>query len=164
MNTFITFFFFLDKDFLIFFFKRLKLNTTSRYNKQFPYISRCGPELNYIYCENRPIVFTDIIENNRKAELVVNNIGPKFTVPFQPEKLCMLPKNGRVYHPGFAKSGGVGILKTSLAIEFSHYFSFRDCSEDDPPTHFTWKGVEYQLDNELWDILKNENIEELEEQ
>ena len=76
----------------------------------------------------------------------------------------MLPKNGRVYHPGFAKSGGVGILKTSLAIEFSHNFSFRDCSEDDPPTHFTWKDVEYQLDNELWDILKNENIEELEQE
>ncbi|XP_066920711.1 UPF0598 protein CG30010-like [Clytia hemisphaerica] len=153
---------FKDKEFLVFFFKRLRLNKTGKYADDFPYISRCGPEVNYIRCESKPIVFTDIIpdsQNSDSDQIVLNGIGDKMAYSFEPSKLCMLPKNGRVYHPAPKRVGGAGILKTSLAIEFSSYFTFDDnCSDEDPPTHFEWKGKTYQLENELWNSLKDENV------
>jgi len=42
---------FQDKEFLAFFFKRVKLNTTGRYEVEFPYVSPCGREKNYIRCD-----------------------------------------------------------------------------------------------------------------
>jgi len=146
----------------VFFFKRLRLNQTGKYVEDFPYISRCGPEMNYIRCENKPIVFTDIVQNSEDGsdQIVLNGIGEKMTYPFEPSKLCMLPKNGRVYHPAPGRVGGAGILRTSLAIEFSSYFSYADNNtDDDPPTHFEWKGELYKLENELWNVFKDENIE-----
>ena len=179
-----------DVNFLVFFFKRLKRNETERYHRDFPYVSPCGREMNYIRCESLPVVFTDIIqtpENNRdkigrtnatpkrviaeneddgemhaakSSSVVVNGIGPRLAYPFEPEKLCMLPKNGRVYHPAPLKVGGAGILKTSLCIEFSELFSYKHGGDEDtPPSHFVWQGVEYELTNELWEVLKDQNVE-----
>ena len=39
---------FQEKDFLAFFFKKVRLNTTGRYEKEFPYVSPCGREKNFI--------------------------------------------------------------------------------------------------------------------
>lgn len=39
---------FKDKAFLEFFFKRLKKNSTDRYQESFPYLSLCGRERNYV--------------------------------------------------------------------------------------------------------------------
>ena len=163
-SVFSLYFSFTDKDFLAFFFKRLRLNKTTDYVDEFPYISRCGPEINFLRCENKPIVYTDIIsaDNHGDDRIIMNGIGEKMTFPFNPTKLCMLPKNGRVYHPAPRKVGGAGILKTSLAIEFSEKFSFgkNNPSDSEPPTQFEWKGIIYDLDNSLWDVLKDENVEE----
>ena len=52
---------FKDKHFLKFFFKRLKKNHTGQYQDLFKYISPCGPERNYVRCEDIPIVFNKII-------------------------------------------------------------------------------------------------------
>lgn len=52
----------LDKKFLAFFFKRLKQNDTGRYMEDFPYISLCGPERNFVRCDDLPIVFTKILQ------------------------------------------------------------------------------------------------------
>ena len=100
--------------------------------------------------------------NHGSDHIIINGIGEKMTFPFDPTKLCMLPRNGRVYHPAPKKVGGAGILKTSLAIEFSEKFTFgrNDPSHTEPPTHFEWNGVVYDLDNSLWDVLKDENVEE----
>lgn len=113
-------------------------------------------------CENRPIVYTDIKADIQGASyIVVNGIGDKLMWPFEPQKLCMLPRNGRVYHPAPKRVGGAGILKTSLAIEFSSYFLFEDGTNDESqPSHFQWNGVTYKLENELWNVLKVENTEE----
>ena len=49
---------FQDKEFLAFFFQRVRLNNTGRYEKDFPYVSPCGREKNYIrygfnlFCSN----------------------------------------------------------------------------------------------------------------
>lgn len=39
---------FKEKDFLKFFFKRIKKNQTGKYENQFPFVSPCGREKNYI--------------------------------------------------------------------------------------------------------------------
>lgn len=52
---------FKDKQFLVFFFKRLKRNDTNRYQNEFPYLSICGRERNFIRCDDFPIVFKEIL-------------------------------------------------------------------------------------------------------
>ena len=44
------------------FFKRLKKNNTGRFMQEFPYLSLCGKERNFVRCEDLPIVFTQLIE------------------------------------------------------------------------------------------------------
>ena len=159
-------FYFSDKQFLKFFFRRIKTNSTGRFEEEFPFISPCGPELNYIRCDDTPVVFATITENNSSDEsfdvLTYSGIGLLLTFPFQPTKICMLPESGRIYHPGPAKSGGVGLIKSSVAIELSSHFEYKPgAQENDPPTHFNWKGVRYELDNSLWGILRNKEVDNL---
>ena len=111
-------------------------------------------------CEDRPIVFSSFVEDKEEiskidqCHLTFNGIGPKAKVPFQPDKIFMLPKSGRIYHPGPEKAGGVGLVKSSLAIELSHNFLHKAGNPDvDPPTHFVWNNVEHELDNDLLKVL-----------
>ncbi|CAB3985493.1 Hypothetical predicted protein [Paramuricea clavata] len=142
---------FKEKKFLTFFFRRLKMNNTGRY-EEFPYISPCGKEFNYIQCDDRPIVYTSITNSSDNTqELLDINGTEKLTYPFQPEKICMFPETGRIYHPADEKYGGVGLIKSSLGIELSHCFEYRDRdNEREPPSHFNWNGKTYELDNSLW--------------
>ncbi|XP_065061160.1 UPF0598 protein CG30010-like isoform X2 [Rhopilema esculentum] len=155
---------FKDKQFLAFFFTRLKINKTGVFEKDFPYVSPCGKEMNYIHCDDHPIVFSNFIlpedQSGQQDQwlLTYNGIGPKVKFEFQPKKLCMLP-SGRIYHPGPEKAGGVGLVKSSLAIELSQNFVHKNGnSEHDPPTHFVWNNVEHELDNELWEFLQGHGL------
>lgn len=158
---------FKDKQFLKFFFKRLKQNNTTKHKEDFPFISPCGREMNYIRCDDLPVVFSTIIEDSDNTSkspglLTFSGIGDTLTFPFQPEKVCMLPESGRIYHPGPEKVGGTALIKSSLAIELSPYFEYRKgVQENDPPTHFNWKGVCYELDNSMWKCLRSSEVEEL---
>lgn len=63
----------------------------------------------------------------------------------------MFPESGRIYHPADKKHGGVGLVKSSLGIELSGGFEFRNKdNESEPPSHFNWNGKTYELDNSLW--------------
>jgi len=150
---------FKEKKFLAFFFKRLKINTTGAYLPDFPYVSPCGPEINYVRCDDRPIVFTGVTPGKAGEDLLMyGHAGDLLTVNFQPEKLCMFPHSGRVYHPAMEKVGGVGLVKSSLAIELSKLFLFDD-GESSPPTHFVWKNNKIKLTNELFSLIKKEELE-----
>jgi len=59
----------------------------------------------------------------------------------------MLPETGRVYHIGPASGGGVGLLKSSLAVELSKCFEFADGGS--VPSHFVWQGEKRQLTNSI---------------
>nr|XP_002735137.2 PREDICTED: UPF0598 protein C8orf82 homolog [Saccoglossus kowalevskii] len=159
---------FKEKKFLVFFFRQLKKNNTTRYVEHFPYISLCGVERNFIRCDDRPIVYSHIVEkpspdNPEETHDVLSYEGTAeaLTVKFEPEKLCMLPQSGRVYHPAKLKVGGVGLIKSSLAIEISKHFEFGLAGEYAPPTHFHWKGKRYTLSNELWKLMTDEERKEL---
>lgn len=56
---------FKEKQFLKFFFSRVKLNNTKRYRAQFPYLSLCGRERNFIRCDDTPIVFTHVLSDDK---------------------------------------------------------------------------------------------------
>nr|XP_009859298.1 UPF0598 protein CG30010 isoform X2 [Ciona intestinalis] len=156
---------FKEKDFLAFFFSRIRLNRTGRYEDDFPYFSPCGREKNYIRCDDLPIVFTHILKQDSESDdkdfLSYGYAGDKLTFPFQPEHLCMLPDTGRVYHPAPDKTGGVGLVKSKLAIEISQYFGYNkpsDTSILQPPDFFTWGGKTYLLSNQIFNkVLKKES-------
>ena len=143
---------FSEKDFLVFFFKRLKINESGKYSSEFPFLSPCGREQNFVRCDDKPIVYTHIIdsENPKSPDLLsYGGAGDRMTVPFEPEKICMLTESGRVYYPASPRLGGIGLIKSSLAIELSKHFEFGVDGEYAPPTHFMWKGERYTLTNEV---------------
>ncbi|XP_011418635.3 UPF0598 protein CG30010 [Magallana gigas] len=150
---------FKEKDFLVFFFKRLRLNESDRYADEFPYLSPCGRERNFIRCDDKPIVYTHLIESDSGETLLsFGGAGNAMTTEFLPSRICMLPNTGRVYHPAPAKVGGIGLIKSSLAIELSKYFEFEN-GEDNPPTLFTWKGEKLHLTNDLIDLMDKSPLE-----
>ncbi|KAF0301121.1 UPF0598 protein C8orf82 [Amphibalanus amphitrite] len=139
-----------EQKFLRFFFNQLRMNDTERY-PEFPFISPCGRERNFVRCNDLPIVFTHVLapsDGSSNFKLSYNHAGALLSTAFDPHLLCMLPGTGRVYHPGPARSGGVGLVRSALAIEFSRGFRF-DKGETMPPTHFQWEGETYKLTNEL---------------
>ncbi len=163
-------------------------------------MSPCGPETNYIRCDDLPIVFThlldqegNIIENietygviepvkhptrvshtdlkSAKQEVCTHEDMSGFlekeavsterlsyggtdnilTIPFEPDKLCMFPDSGRVYHTGPHSLGAVGLVKSSLAFELSQFFQYGESDkESEPPIAFKWRGRRYKLDNSVF--------------
>ncbi|XP_038208430.1 UPF0598 protein CG30010 [Zerene cesonia] len=151
---------FKEKKFLEFFFKRIRINNTGKYEDEFPYISLCGRERNYIRCDDVPIVFTHIIskEAPKMEFLTYAYVGESMIFKFMPEKIYMLPETGRVYHPADEKYGGVGLIRSKLAIELSKNFTFEK-GDSCPPTHFKWGNRSYELD-QFWfkDKVKQNKI------
>jgi hypothetical protein len=131
-----------EKKFLHFFFSRLRINSTDRYFPAFPYISPCGRERNFVRCDDQPFVYTHVLGSAEKGQVLsYGYAGDLLTVPFQPECIYVHPDSGRVYHPAPEKVGGVGLVRSQLAIEFSQHFVF----EEGRPVGFEWEGREHRL-------------------
>lgn len=136
------------------------MNNTGKYEDEFPYYSPCGNENNFIRCDDVPIVFTHILESAEKGKepleyLSYGHAGDLLTIKFEPQKICMLPTSGRVYHPGPETTGGVGLIKSSLAIQLSQNFTYKDPNNtDEAPIYFTWKRKKYSLTYEILEKLK----------
>ncbi|KAL1513843.1 hypothetical protein ABEB36_003192 [Hypothenemus hampei] len=144
---------FKEKKFLRFFFNQLRINQTDRY-PEFPFISLCGKERNYVRCDDYPFVFTHVLEKDNVKHLAHNYADGLLTVKFEPEKIFMMPESGRVYHPAPDRVGSIGLVRSKLAIEFSGKFTF-DHGENQPPTHFHFEGVTYNLDrNWFFEVFK----------
>ncbi|KAH8304302.1 hypothetical protein KR059_006155, partial [Drosophila kikkawai] len=137
---------FKEKDFLKFFFNRVRLNKTNRYQSDFPYISLCGRERNFIRCDDTPLVFTEQLQKDDNEVLSYAHSGQVLTLPYEPHKLYMDPRNGRVYHPATPQVGGIGLVRSKLAIELSQNFEFSPGQAS--PTHFMWKGERLKLEND----------------
>ncbi|XP_077207425.1 UPF0598 protein C8orf82 homolog [Paroedura picta] len=151
---------FKDQQFLAFFFRQLKVNQSGRYEATFPYLSPCGREHNYVRCDDRPVVFTHLLRGASGEELLSYcGGGDRLTVPFQPQQLLMLPANGRLYHPGPAKAGGVGLVRSALAFELSPHFAYEQ-GPSQPPTHFQWRDTRHELTNELLPIIQGQEEED----
>lgn len=119
-------------------------------------MSPCGAEMNYVRCDDIPIVFTKLFQIDNETMLSYNNGEERLVFPFYPERVCMQPSTGRVYHPGPEKCGGVGLIKSLIAIEWSKDLHYEDGAYDDidPPTHFTWGGRKYTLSNDMFHVIE----------
>lgn len=66
----------------------------------------------------------------------------------------MSRSSGRVYHPATEQYGGIGLIRSKLAIEFSKYFQFapddKSTIDDElpAPIMFRWNGQDFKLENE----------------
>jgi len=144
-----------EQHFLKFFFKRLKKNDSLRYADDFPYLSLCGKERNFVRCDDLPIVFTEIVDQDTDGPILSYNHGSRFlTVPFEPQKICMMPTSGRIYHPGPDRLGSIGLISDKLGILWTseQRFNFEN-GEENPPTQFKWKDETLNLTNELIGFL-----------
>ena len=160
-----------DKKFLHFFFTRIRPNATARYESEFPFVSHCGRERNYIRCDDTPVVFSHIFTKTATDgkgdcyQFAFGNAGELLYHDFQPEHICMVPETGRVYHPAHEFYGGFGLIKSSLSIEISNSFLYESDDVSDgtlnssgrklypQPTHFMFEGVKYELSNLLLDLI-----------
>jgi len=67
----------------------------------------------------------------------------------KPESVeSMSDTGGRIYHKGMERVGGIGLIRSALALELSKYYKFSDKSSN-IPTHFQWNGQTFELTNEL---------------
>lgn len=99
-----------DPWFLDFFFRRLAVNANPDY-PDYPYVCRCGDEMNYLRPTDTPIVFTGF-DGSRLF------FGHSLSVPFWPDRLSYSP-DGVLYHD--APVGGVGRLTPSVAVELARF-------------------------------------------
>lgn len=151
---------FKEKKFLTFFFSRIRKNETGRYETEFPYFSPCGREKNYIRCDDTPIVYTHVEHTtDDQFRFYYGYTGNELSVLFEPDKVIMLQSSGRVYHPAPERVGSIGLVKSSLAIEFSSLFKFSN-GETNPPTHFRWSGKDYVLVDWYKDLSLLQRIKE----
>lgn len=142
-----------------------------RYQDEFPYVSLCGIERNFIRCDDVPIVFTHIVPNTSDSSSASSqqpfNLVIAFSdllYPFIPEALYMRPESiseaedeedeeggilkhgGRIYHPADERFGGYGLIRSTLAQEIGNFFVL---DEKRLPVAFKWKGEAYKLNNQL---------------
>jgi hypothetical protein len=80
---------------LAFFFKQLRPNE-AEFAREYPWVSPCGSELNFVAAEDTPIVFADLLRGHR-AQLTY--AGGTLTEPFDAAALRMCAITGRLYHP-----------------------------------------------------------------
>lgn len=97
--------------------------------------------------------------SDEKSALSFAYADKELQVDFEPHKIFMSPKSGRVYHPAHEQYGSIGLIRSKMAIEFSRFFEFEH-GEQAPPTHFTWQNVRLELEtNWLQDIRLPEHRE-----
>jgi len=115
-----------DPWFLDFFFRRLATNANPDY-PEFPFVCRCGDEMNYLRVQDTPIVFTGL-QGQRLL------FGHSLSVHFEPEKLAF-SEHGVLYHA--APVGEFGRLVPHVAVEIAQriepwgpYYAYRPDQAD----------------------------------
>ncbi|RNA08198.1 hypothetical protein BpHYR1_046589 [Brachionus plicatilis] len=91
------YFIFLEKNFLEFFFRKLRKNNSKHYADKFAFVSYCGVERNFLRCDDLPFVITSLDEKNGLIQL--NQINSShWSFKFHPANLFHDPTSGRLYY------------------------------------------------------------------
>jgi len=120
-----------EAKFLDFFFQRVVKNE-SDLHLDYPYISLCGVEYNYIKVADRPIVYHSI--DSITSELIY---GANLKVLFDPENI-RVSKEGRMYYPSYI--GKYGLIRSHLALELGS-----NIEEKKEGIYLTWKEKKIML-------------------
>ncbi|KAG0270036.1 hypothetical protein DFQ27_001000 [Actinomortierella ambigua] len=137
---------FKDPKFLDFFFSRIQPNDRAgdppefqRLHQQYPWISPCGKEMNFVEVADVPVVYHSL----RDGHLVW--AGTK-TTPFLPDRLFVSESTGRIYHTlppaiqqrwSHMKKPPLGLLKSSLVLA--------ELVDKLDGATFHWQGKDYAL-------------------
>ncbi|RHZ16012.1 hypothetical protein DYB37_010108, partial [Aphanomyces astaci] len=108
----------------------------------YPYISPCGSEMNYIKAADTPVVFTELKQPDCDdgTWTLVTNAGHE--VEFHPSNVAMSPATNRLYHWIQTKHLSLfGLLKSHVAVEVSQFIDFHD----DGHHVLTWHDQAYPL-------------------
>ena len=113
--------------FLSFFFSQLSLNDPSgSFGSDYPFISPCGTEMNYIACADTPIVFDDLVGGAASSggELVYADGAHR--EPFDASALTLCAASGRLYHPltTHKRVTGLALVRSHLAISICERVDF----------------------------------------
>jgi hypothetical protein len=108
-----------DPKFLDFFFSRLGPNETGLH-AEYPFVSPCGNEMNYVQCADLPVLFHSLVDGNLRY-------AASLKVPFHPDRLLF--EGQTLLYP--VRPGIYGRPGTQLAMElgrslaaFGPWFSF----------------------------------------
>ena len=83
----------------------LKPNQTGTH-PDFPWLSLCRGERNFLKASDRPVVFTEITHNNAEGTAQLLYGGDTLSLPFEPGRLVVCSE-GRIYHPSRRGLGGL---------------------------------------------------------
>ncbi len=149
-----------------FFFKHLRVNKQeNRHAKEFPFVSFCGIERNYLKCDDLPFVITKLDERNDLVQ--INNINSAhWLFNFDPKDLFHDQVTGRLYYlfenkqiikeieetketrkrfDHFDKLPcKIALVKSDLSIYLMEKTHF---NEDTNAIRFIYKGKSYELNN-----------------
>ena len=134
-----------DKTFLDFFFKQLRVNTTTFY-PELPFVSLCGKEQNFLSIDDSlaAVVFGDMLTLGDELTLGFSNIKQSF----DPALLCIDHESGRLYHPILNHKhlhNQFGLLNQSITDLLSAGINTVHVSNGNVESSLIWKGHEYKL-------------------
>lgn len=131
-----------DEKFLNFFFSRIRrVRDVDReflalegVEQDYPYISLCGKEVNFIRPAATPIVFHSLVSNHL-------HFGGNLIRPFDASCLAVSPKTGRLYHkirkendvirPENPPQDEYGLIRSSVAVALSEHIDPGDCNDSE---------------------------------
>lgn len=117
-------------------------------NNDYPFVSLCGKEVNFIRPAATPIVFHSLESNTL-------HYGGTLQVPFEPVSLAVSPRTGQLYHKvqhctsplhdDKALHGEYGLIRSSIAVTLSEQIK-AGTGDDDLTLYFCSEGHEFLID------------------
>ncbi|ODM87213.1 hypothetical protein Ocin01_19468 [Orchesella cincta] len=125
---------FKEVEFLQFFFKNIRATESSELKSEFPFVSYCGRERNYINVNASPFVF-----NSLNANVLEYNYTKK-KLQFNPASLYV-GSDGRLYHEFSHRDVNFALVKSSVADHLALQFVYKRGK----PVAFKYEGKEIKL-------------------
>lgn len=141
-----------NKIFLNFFYKQLRADN-NHIHPEFPYVSPCGKELNFVRCEDitAATAFSELVKGS--GENSFNSFSLRIGASdlmqtFDPNKLRISRENGHLYHllsdhRHLRKSNSKGVLHPEITQQLSHQLR-----PTDQGFLLSWFGAEYHIRTE----------------
>lgn len=145
-----------NPDFLDFFLSNLKICSAldlqllpRDVRNEYPYVSLCGIERNFVRPADSPIVFVSI-DMNESSNFQLH-FGATLRQTFDPSCLAISRRTGRLYHQLVGdvtrlhkETGGFGLIKSSVAVTLSDRIVAGN-AEHDSGLYFDFNGVLYSI-------------------
>ncbi|KAL5263047.1 hypothetical protein ACHWQZ_G008444 [Mnemiopsis leidyi] len=95
--------------------------------------------------------FTSCFKDDEEPHLSWGDEHGLLKYPLNLSDIAMCPKSGRVYHPAPYRQGGIGLIKSKLAIELSNNFVFEE--NRNLPSGIRWNDKYYALNHQILKLL-----------